>query len=75
MNSLVVQHHHQNVQACSQNLLLKQILATANVNVPIHIPDVPDISSVTDISKSSTSNRPHSRTFEQLPRNFLPSLV
>ena len=43
MNYLVVQQHHQNVQILSQNLMLKQILATAGVNVSLHIPDVPDI--------------------------------
>ena len=72
MNSLVVQQHHQNVQIRSQNLMVKQLLATAGVNVSLHIPDIPNISSVTDISTSSTSNMPHSRTFEQLPRNLLP---
>ena len=71
MHSLVVQQHHQNIQIRSQNLMLKQILATAGVNVSLHILGVPDISSVTDISTSSTSNMPHSRTFEQLPRNLL----
>ena len=72
MNSLVVQHHHQNVQACSQNLMLKQILATANVNVPIHIPDVPDIPSLTKISTSSKSDMPHPPTLEHLHRHLLP---
>ena len=72
MNSLVVQQHHQNVQIRSQNLMLKKILANAGVNVSLHITDVPDISSVTDISTSSTSNMPHAPTFEHLPRNFLP---
>ena len=72
MNSLVVQQHHQNVQIRSHNLMLKQLLATAGVNVSLHIPDVPDISSVTDISTSSTSNMPHPPTFEELPRNLLP---
>ena len=67
MNSLVVQQHHQNVQICSQNLMLKQILATAGINAPLHIPDVPDISSVTDISTGSTSDMPHPPTFEPLP--------
>ena len=59
MNSLVVQQHHQNVQIHSQNIMLKQILATAGVNVSIHIIDVPDTSSVTNISTSSTSGMPH----------------
>ena len=72
MNSLVVQQHHQNFQIRSQNLILKQLLATAGVNVSLHIPDVPDISYVTDFSTSSTSNMPPPPTFEELPRNFLP---
>ena len=59
MNYLIVQQHHQNVQIRSQNLVLKQILATAGVNVTIHIPDVPDFSSPTNISTSSTSDMPH----------------
>ena len=72
MNYLVVQQHHQNFQIRSQNLMLKQLLATAGVNVSFQIPYVPDISSVTEISKSSTSNMPHPPTFEHLPRNVLP---
>ena len=72
MKSLNVQQHHQNVQICSQNLMLKQHLATSGGNVSLHIPDVTDISSVTVISTSSTSNMPHPPTFEQLPRNLLP---
>ena len=72
MNSLVVKQHHQNVQIRSQNLMLKQLLATAGVNVFLHIPDVPDISSVTDISTSSTSDMPHPLTFEHFPRHLLP---
>ena len=72
MNYLVVQQHHQNVQIRSQNLMLKQLLATAGFNVSLHIPYVPDISSVTDISTSSTSNMPHPLTFEHLPMHSLP---
>ena len=55
-----------------QNLMLKQLLATAGVNVSLHIPDVPDISSVTDIFTSSTSNMPPPPTLEGIPRNLLP---
>ena len=72
MNSLIAQQHHQHVQICSHNLMLKQLLATSGVNVSLHIPDVPDISSVTDISTSSTSNMPPPPTLEELPRNLLP---
>ena len=74
MNSLVVKKHHQNVQICSQNLMLKQILATDGVNVPLHIPDVPDISSLANIYTSSTSDMPHLPTFEHLRRHFLPTI-
>ena len=52
--------------------MLKQLLATAGVNVSLHIPDVPDILSVTDIYTGSKSNMPHPPTFEQLPKNLLP---
>ena len=52
--------------------MLKQLLATAGVNVSIHIPYVPDISSVTDIYTSSTSNMSPPPKFEELPRNLLP---
>ena len=52
--------------------MLKQILATAGVNVTLHIPDVPDISSITNISTSSTSDIPHPPTFKHFLRHFLP---
>ena len=52
--------------------MLRKLLGTAGVNVSLQITDVPDISSVTYISTSSTSNMPHPPTFEELPRNFLP---
>ena len=73
MNYLVVQQHHQNVQIRIHNLMLKQLLATGDVNVSLHIPDVPYISSLTDISTSSTSEMPHSLTFEHLHRHLLPT--
>ena len=63
MNSLVVQQHHQNVQIRSQNIMLKQILVTSGVNVPLHITDVPYIPSLTKIYTSSTSDIPHPPTF------------
>ena len=71
MNYLVVQQHHQNVQIHSQNLMLKQILATSGVNAPLHIPYVPDISSLTNTSTSSTSDMPHPPTLEHLHRHLL----
>ena len=72
MNLLVVQQHHKNVQICSQNIMLKQLKVTVGVNISLHIPDVPAISSVIDISTSSTSDMPHPLTFEHLPRHLLP---
>ena len=71
MNYLVVQQHHQNVHIRSQNLMLKQILATAGVNFSLHIPDVTDISYLTNISTSSTSDMPHPPKFEHLHMNLL----
>ena len=71
MNSLVVQQHHQNFQIRSHNLMLKQILVTSGVNVPIHIPDVPYIPYLTNISTSSKYDIPHPPTFEHLHRHLL----
>ena len=72
LNSLVVQEHHQNVQICSQNILLKQILANVSVIVPLHIPVGPYIASPTNISTTSTSDMPHPPTYEHLHRYLLP---
>ena len=69
---MVVHQHNQNVQICSQNILLKQILATVGVNVPLYIPDGPDIASPANISTTSTSDIPHPPTYEHLHRHFLP---
>ena len=52
--------------------MLKQILATIGDNVPLHIPDVPDIASLTNISTTSTSDITHTPTYEHLHRNLLP---
>ena len=52
--------------------MLKQILATSGVNVPLHIPDVHDIPSLTKISTSSKSDMPHPPTFEYLHRHLIP---
>ena len=52
--------------------MLKQTLATAGVNVPLHILDVPDIVSPTNISTSSTSEMPHPPTFDHPNRHLLP---
>ena len=54
MNTLIVQQHHQNIQMRSKNITLNQILATVGVNVPLHIPYVPGIASLTKISTTST---------------------
>ena len=72
MNSLVVHQHHQKNQMCSHNLVLKQILATVGVNVPLHIPDIPDIESLTNISTTSKSDITHPPTYEHFHRHFLP---
>ena len=72
MNYLIVQHNHQNIQIRSQNLMLKKILATAGVNFPLHITDVPDTASLTKISTNSTSDITHPPTYKHLHRNFLP---
>ena len=52
--------------------MLNQILATFGVNVPLHIPDVPYITSLTISSSSSTSDMPYPPTFEHLHRHLLP---
>ena len=72
MNSLVVQVHHQNVQISSQNLMLKQILVTSGVNVPLHIPYVPYIPYLTNTFTSITYDMPHPPTFEHLHMHLLP---
>ena len=72
MNSLVVQQHHQNVQIRSHNLMLKQIIATVGVNVPLHIPYVPDIPYLKKNSTTSKSDMPHPPTYKHLHRYLLP---
>ena len=72
MNSLVVQQHHQNVQMRSHNIMLNQFLAAVGVNVPLHIPDVPDVASLINISTTSTSDITHPPTYEHLHRHLLP---
>ena len=52
--------------------MLKQILATIGFNVPLHIPDVPDITYLTNMSTTSTSDMPHPPTFEHIHRHLLP---
>ena len=52
MSFLVVQHRNQNVQICIQNIMLKKIIVTVGVNVPLHIPN---IQSLTNSSTTSTS--------------------
>ena len=71
MNSLVVQHHHQNIQIHSHNLMMKQILLSVTVNFVLHIPDVPDIAYITNISTTSTSDITHPPTYEHLHRHLL----
>ena len=40
---MVVQQHHQNIQICTNNLVLKQIIGYVGVNVHLHITYVPGI--------------------------------
>ena len=72
MNYLIVQHNHQNIQIRSQNIMLKKIPATVGVNAPLQIPYVPDIASITNSYRNSTSNITHPPTYERLHRNFPP---
>ena len=73
MSSLVEQQHHQNIQMRSQNLILRKILVSVSVNVPIHIPDVPDISSLTKVTTTSTSNITHSPVCDFLHSHLVPA--
>ena len=72
MNSLVVQQHFQNIKIRGQNLMLNQILVTVGVNVPLQITNVPDISYLTNISTTSTSDMPHPPTYDHLNSHLLP---
>ena len=72
MNSLVVQQHLQNIKMRGQNLMLNQIMATVGVNVPLQIIHVPDISYLTNISTTSTSDIPHPPTYDHLHIHLLP---
>ena len=42
---------------CNKNLMLNQILASAGVNFTLHITDVTDIVSLTNISTTSASKK------------------
>ena len=72
MKSLVVQKHHQNIQMRGQNFMLKQILANVGLNVHLHIPDVPDIASLTNISTTSKFDITHPPTYDHFNSNLLP---
>ena len=72
MNYLVVQQHHQIIQMRNQNIMLKQIVFSFGVNVPLHIPDVPYIASIKNIHTTSTSNITHPPTYERLRGYLLP---
>ena len=56
----------------SQNLTQNQILASVGDNSPLHIPGVPDIASITNISTSSTYNITHPLTYKPLHRHLIP---
>ena len=46
--------------------MLKKILSSVGVNSPLHIPDVPDIAYLTNISTASASKKTHPPTYEHL---------
>ena len=73
MNYLVVQQHHQKIEMRGHNLMLTQIRATSDVKIHLHIPDVPDIASLTNISTTSTFYITHPPTYEHINRHFLPA--
>ena len=50
MNYFVLHKNNQNIQMHSHNLMFNQILASVGVDIPLHIPDVPDIVSLKNIS-------------------------
>ena len=52
--------------------MLKQILASVVVDVPLHIPDVPGIESLSNIYTNSTSNVTHPSTYERLHKQLIP---
>ena len=52
--------------------MLNKVLSSAGVNIPLHIPDVPDIAYLTNISTTSTYNVTHPPTYDRLHRNLLP---
>ena len=52
--------------------MLKQILDTVGVNAPLHIPDVPDVASLTNISTTSRPDIAHPPTYEHLHRLLIP---
>ena len=49
MNDFVLHKHHQKIQMCSQNLMLKKILALVGIDGTLQILDVPDIVSLTNL--------------------------
>ena len=55
----------------TQNLMLKHMLASIGVTVPLQIPDVPDIPSLTKFSTNSESNETHPPTYDHPHRTLL----
>ena len=70
INSLLVNKYHQSIQMCTHNIMLKQMQNSISVAFPIHIPDVPDISSPLNISTTSAYNEIHPTTYEHLHRTL-----
>ena len=72
MNYLAIQQRHQNIQMRNQNVMLKQVLSSVGVNVSLHVTDVPDIASLTNIYTTSTYNITNPPTYERFYRHLLP---
>ena len=55
--------------------MLNKILASIGVDVPLHIPDVPDIPYFIKISTTSAYNQTHPSTYEHLHRTLITQNV
>ena len=54
----------------TQNIMLKHVISSIGVTVPLHLPNVPDIPSITYISTTSAYNEIHPTTYEHLHRTL-----
>ena len=55
----------------THNLTLKKMLASICVTVPLHIPDITDITSLTNNFTTSESNETHPPTYDHPHRTLL----